>query len=849
MSTSSRGGPPSSPSRSMQSSQQQRKAAHAVELEATRRRLAELATKSSTGSRTSRLYLGQRRVKPSAIISPRAASKSPPTDEVRGGMVIPGAESFLEEAAIACMLEAIRVDPSLLSTPQRPGSRSSAGGSRQSSRRGGGGGADDGSGAASRRGSSVVIRRRESTSNAASMSQATEPCTAAGVSAQYTISPQTLLALFRAHAVSMRLFTFVLLRDPAKTALVLSARRRLHNAEVQRTLARLERDAISLPITTERMVVERRLTLGRDIAKGVFHSNIFLSQHPSLDPRAAFLKRRMMFQDSVDATIEFLVQWEDQPRGHKRDKSPPSASGRKGRRALKRQQSSGESPVVRRPSFVMTESLQARRLVRRSSLSNLMRSSSVTIGSTTHHFTGVLDVQAIKQKKYPAQEVIDHIKRYQAEAAANASRRGGRNGQQQGGSTTPSRRRAHSPTSCARPQRKQHSPTSSTAVSWVNQDILEYLSPVTPGSLSDQSRWADITEGVFEASVAATRGLPHVSIKTDQDASASSAPPYLGNDRTSKVLALLEAMPSSAFLSRSKGNHRVADRRNAREPSASPSRKSNVSSSFSHPSSTRLAPLPRDVQMAAAQLQPSTTSHVLDSLLELEKNVQGGYEARNKDVRFWFGTQKGRLPLDRVTSSLRMRQLSPQVLSFFDGHGLIDGRPDNVEDSRPRDGVVYSAERIVATRRAAALNELKDVAKRRRRQPMNERSNDSRNEENDDVDQVLSGNGSTQDKSESNNNNNSSGTQVKRKLSAISEYHGPNHRHDSNEPSHRGPPVPSVERLRELLSTVFVRGGDVRTYTKKIEREAKLGLKQADIRQSHKDRLGGGSVPRSVLKP
>jgi hypothetical protein len=59
---------------------------------------------------------------------------------------------------------------------------------------------------------------------------------------------------------------------------------------------------------------------------------------------------------------------------------------------------------------------------------------------------------------------------------------------------------------------------------------------------------------------------------------------------------------------------------------------------------------------------------------------------------------------------------------------------------------------------------------------------------------------------------------------------------------------PSAERIKELLSTVFVRGGDIGTFLRAMEREAAIGgPRRPDLRRSNKDRLGGISKPRSVL--
>ncbi|CUG88022.1 Hypothetical protein, putative [Bodo saltans] len=1056
----------------------QRKSAHSADLDAMRKRLANLAAQPSAGTRTQRLFLGRRSQGASSAAQPAAAAPAQRGISPRAtnctGMAIAGTDSLLEEATVVRMLDAAREDPSLLVT-NRPSSRNSGGGgSRQSSRNGGQrrvGGLVGATTTTSSPHSSVTTAPTglQSMTTAPPSTSASPRPTAGGTTTtvvppslssqqHLVISPQTFLALFRAQAVSIRLYQYVQHVWPAASANVVKAKRNLHRVELVKTLNRLEHDAISLPVTADRMTAERRTVLGRDIGKGIFHSNIFLSQHCDLDPRHAYLKRREKFLDDVEDTVRFLVTWEERSggasvttsAGGRRVVSPGGGGGRSGSRG-KTSAGAGSSgsggnrakgprvvsppPPARKASFVLTSTLAARRVSRRNSLRALQKDSSSSLGSTNNRFTGVLDVNAIKQKRYPAQDVVDNMKRYKMALANASARRGGRGGA--GASPSP-RRRSESPTRGTRrttasvvmsPTKEnaelggspthRHSTASArggggdmnntgvswvnddmfeflspltpgtrvdrtrwaditegvfeaggdmnnTGVSWVNDDMFEFLSPLTPGTRVDRTRWADITEGVFEASLVAAgatnRHHHHHNQHAMQDShhitSASTSltshddgvglhtlraagavvmatihnnskhptltPPQVdmlpefgnGNDRTAKLLRLLEEMPSTSYLSRTR--HVVAPQQQqprsifpgGRSTALGVSHITTRSNASSSRATVVLAPLPREVQIAASRLGTDATSTVLDGLLVRERNVQEGYEQQNKDVKFWFGRDKdttsgglqhqqgNRLPLDRMTASLRMRQLSPVQESKMDDRGLIDGRPavgggdEQTELSRDlqREGIMYSTERIVQVRKAAALAEVKDMHKRRNRRIGGARggllSSQVSDDGNGDVTGMATSGVDQQQRSVANNGGTTSGrggdnvtpltsglgggggggggaSVSKRKLAAISEYHGPNHSVNKSGSSssvagggeHGGahlitstPPIPNPERLRELLSTVFVRGGNVKSYTKKLEREATLGLKKPDLRHSHKDRLGGGSVPRSVLK-
>lgn len=225
--------------------------------------------------------------------------------------------------------------------------------------------------------------------------------------------------------------------------------------------------------------------------------------------------------------------------------------------------------------------------------------------------------------------------------------------------------------------------------------------------------------------------------------------------------------------------------------------------------------------IAAGAQKAHEPSVVISQLQEYEAQLLKGYKEQNASLKFWFdGSSKpSRLPLFRSTATTETRTVAPQVLSFFDDKGLIDGRRGNSEP-HPRDGILYSEDRIVEVRRKAAEQEQKLA--RRLRKVTQLRNHAETTMESDATD------GTVDKKAESGH--------------GLLDYKAPNH-----SAANRVVPEPSADRLKELLSTVFVRGGEVSSFLRQMERETVGGEKRPDMRRSNKDRLGGSSVPRKAL--
>lgn len=592
--------------------------------------------------------------------------------------------------------------------------------------------------------------------------------------------------IFRARALPTIMWAPIFTKRPATNPMILQARRDRATAELARTAAKLRAESIKLPLNSTKMDHERRYVFARDFGKLLFNTNIFLRQNTRLDVRHEIMVRRENFQDAVDDTVEFLKHWETDA-ASRAAATATVARGGAGRCAQDNKQRG--APDADDDTFT-----PHRRSTRRPT-------SAGEVSSLPHHHPSL-----------------------SATSDATASRRASRRG------SLASDHKGH---------RTSHSAAQTTSVIDIKGILARpYDGPV----VSDEykTKLAALHAGL-PPSAHGARGSSEPSSPSAARGSKKRFPRYDG----------LMNVSDTVGTTRRWGSLESLEGASVQWPSPIPKR-SSVSSLAGSPNSKSraraLAPIsdgPSRIAAAAHTIdeQPSV---VIEQLSAYQAELQRGHEERNASVRFWFGRTER--PVDRTTASMRSRLLSPQVLSFFDQSGLIDGRPGVPPPLSEKDGKVYSEERIAEARREASRAEVLAV----RRRALRSGDGDS-----------TAADVGTRDKSsavttrrpsvnatgglaESNQDNEDdlevSDEQGERRRVAISGYRGPNHATHN-----RDVPQPTAERLRELLSTVFVRGGNVSSFIRKLEREAQTGLKRPDVRRSNRDRLGGDSLPRMVL--
>lgn len=223
------------------------------------------------------------------------------------------------------------------------------------------------------------------------------------------------------------------------------------------------------------------------------------------------------------------------------------------------------------------------------------------------------------------------------------------------------------------------------------------------------------------------------------------------------------------------------------------------------------------VVAAAAGSDSRTQSKLLETLIvEKERSAKAARASSpsaNRTLSCWFPEEQHARNLSRPTASTLTKR-AQSCMTFFDENGLIDGRDADVLESivkiRPGDAHV-PRDLPVVTRNKVMRDEREQVRKWR----------EARHPE-----------------------------LVEKQRSAARHamsYSGPHHIGGHEARGDVAPPPPTEARMQRLLDVVFVRGGDVGSYLRRMQLEASQGLLRHDVRRSAADRLGGSSKSRGTL--
>ena len=212
----------------------------------------------------------------------------------------------------------------------------------------------------------------------------------------------------------------------------------------------------------------------------------------------------------------------------------------------------------------------------------------------------------------------------------------------------------------------------------------------------------------------------------------------------------------------------------------------------------------------------------------------------------------------RTTASMRQKK-TYYCQTFFDEYGSINGekeRLDALPPLRPGHGYISEDRQIEATRKAKEEQMNLLHQRQRAKAAAEERKKDSEHGRSQSVplsrQNSMSGTFNEATFGSSTTPKHGKHT-AQRRLSAGSTFLTAGGGTSLNLPAYQGPkhelstktvPVPDERRVQELIAGVFVKGGDVSSYLRKMEREAKQGLLRSDNRKSVRDRLGGTSKGR-----
>ena len=222
--------------------------------------------------------------------------------------------------------------------------------------------------------------------------------------------------------------------------------------------------------------------------------------------------------------------------------------------------------------------------------------------------------------------------------------------------------------------------------------------------------------------------------------------------------------------------------------------------------------------------------------------------ATNPALGFWFkssgaegNVNNGKKPRHHVTepTASSLLHAAPLTLTFFDEKGQIDGRDDVAEMKISRAyGTAVTTDQFVAYRSAMMQEERRRVHERQvlaREAALHSLQDSTMSQSARSIDAPPAFSAAAAGASPAGKAQNT--------LQFL--YQGPSHAAEHK----REIDPPSAERITELLSTVFVRGGDVAAYIKQMHREAQratTGLNGSST-GSTKKRLGGVSTSRHLL--
>jgi hypothetical protein len=268
-------------------------------------------------------------------------------------------------------------------------------------------------------------------------------------------------------------------------------------------------------------------------------------------------------------------------------------------------------------------------------------------------------------------------------------------------------------------------------------------------------------------------------------------------------------------------------------PIAREANESSLNSTLRSNRGRKLQPLqPATVHGVPAKRLESTSLY-LESERKKHQSAQREIAKADPAVGFWLGSSNDCTNhITRPTASSKIHSTS-LTLTYFDEKGQIDGRDGVAEMPISRAyGASLTTEQFAAARKAAMQAE--------RRRAHEHSVALGRGLPAEEPHHAADSNGALL--SSRSEHPSSAPKAVAGGLQGL--YQGPSHAAGNR----REVPPPSESRISELLSTVFVRGGDVAAYIKEMHREAnRRDAKSDKTGGAVKRRLGGVSTPRHLL--